>query len=102
METLEAFAKCTGLHINLEKSHIFLAGTPQPQVDHVLTISRMGMLDDSMSYLGIPLATKPHTNAQCAPLYVKIIATLGRWKNRFLSQAGRLSIINSIIFSLCG
>lgn len=102
MSTLEAFATFTGLHINLEKSHILYSGLTQPQADHVLSITKMSVLNNSTSYLGIPHATKSHTNAQCAPLYEKITSLLSSWQNRFLSQAGRLTIINSIVFSMCG
>jgi hypothetical protein len=53
-----------------------------------------------MSYLGIPMATKRITLSQCTPLYEKISAVFDKWHNKYLSQAGRITLLKSVIFSM--
>lgn len=53
-----------------------------------------------MRYLGLPLLTKGMTVTDFLPLVEKIRKRIGTWTGRFLSYAGRLQLINSVISSL--
>lgn len=51
-------------------------------------------------YLGLPLLTKNMTVLDYLPLIEKIRKRIGSWTGRFLSYAGRLQLIKSVIMSL--
>lgn len=51
-------------------------------------------------YLGLPLMTKNMTVTDFLPLIEKIRKRISTWTGRFLSYAGRLQLINSVIMSL--
>ena len=51
-------------------------------------------------YLDLPLLTKNMTVLHYLPLIEKIRKMIGSWTGRFLSYAGRLQLINSVISSL--
>ena len=51
-------------------------------------------------YLGLPLLTKSMTVLDFLPLIEIIRKMINSWKNRILSYAGRLQLINSVIISL--
>lgn len=53
-----------------------------------------------MRYLGLPLLTKGMTATDFLLLVEKIRKRIGTWTGRFLSYAGRLQLINSVISSL--
>lgn len=51
-------------------------------------------------FLGVPLITSKLSLADCYPLIAKIKARISSWTNKFLSYAGRLQLIKSVIFSI--
>src|SRR4051812_38133120 len=59
---------------------------------------RLGSLP--VRYLGVPLFSEKHTIKDCAPIIDKITARIKAWSSRFLSFAGRLQLINSILTTL--
>ncbi|GKG09035.1 hypothetical protein Tco_0334867, partial [Tanacetum coccineum] len=54
----------------------------------------------SMKYLGVPLLAKCLRISNCKQLVDKVKDRIGDWKNRFLSYAGRLQLISSVLASL--
>ncbi|GKA13247.1 hypothetical protein Tco_0692893 [Tanacetum coccineum] len=53
-----------------------------------------------MKYLGVPLLAKCLRIFDCKQLVDKVKDRIGDWKNRFLSYAGRLQLISSVLASL--
>lgn len=53
-----------------------------------------------VKYLGVPLTSKKLHLHQWQPLIDKITARMSVWTARFLSYAGRLQLIKSIVFSM--
>lgn len=51
-------------------------------------------------YLGLPLMTRRMTKMDCLPLIEKIKGRINSWKNKYLSYAGRLQLLTSVISSL--
>ena len=51
-------------------------------------------------YLGVPLVTRRLTVKDCSPLVEKVIARIHEWSAKLLSYAGRLQLIQSVLFSL--
>ncbi|CAL1370591.1 unnamed protein product [Linum trigynum] len=51
-------------------------------------------------YLGVPLSSGKLTVAACKPLIDKIVARISSWKSEFLSYAGRVELVSSVLYSL--
>ncbi|KAG7536908.1 hypothetical protein ISN44_As13g008310 [Arabidopsis suecica] len=85
----------------MEKSTIYLAGT---------AVSAHPMIKDWFSfdvgqlpvwYLGLPLVTKCLTSVDYLPLIEQLKRRIASWTTHFLSFAGRLNRISSILWSVC-
>lgn len=94
------FDKMTGLKISLEKSTLFMAGITAQKQDDILHQFPFASGSLPVRYLGLPLLTKRMTVSDYLPLIEKIRKRISSWTNRFLSYAGRLQLINSVITSL--
>lgn len=51
-------------------------------------------------YLGVPLSTKKLSVIQCQPLIRKILQRIDAWSTKFLSYAGRVQLIKSVLFGV--
>ncbi|CAA7034130.1 unnamed protein product [Microthlaspi erraticum] len=100
IKVFDDFAKMLGLKISLEKSTIFLAGVSnQIKEDMALCFPfTVGQLP--AHYLGLPLLTKCMSSHDYLPLIERIRKKITSWTARFLSFAGRLQHIASVIQSL--
>lgn len=56
--------------------------------------------DLPVTYLGLPLITKCLSRANCQPLLMKICSKLQLWTNIFLSFAGRLQLIKTVLMGI--
>lgn len=95
-DILAYFHDITGLKINLSKSHILIAGVPTEKKTEIINFSGLAELPTNAFYLGMPLNCSRLTKEHCMPLYEKIINKLLQWPSCKLSQAGRLTIVQSI------
>lgn len=77
-----------------------VAGIGQDLHTHILHKTKLQPSGVTTTYLGVPLASSRISKAQCMPLFEKITARLQSWSNKLLSQAGRLTLLNSVIFSM--
>ena len=100
LQVFEAFDKMSGLKISLEKSTLFLAGVGEQKREEILGHFPFASGKLPVRYLGLPLLTKCMTVGDFLPLIEKIRKRIGSWTGRFLSYAGRLQLINSVIMSL--
>lgn len=96
----EDFATISGLNISKEKSTMYLTG---------ISTRKMTRIDDRFSfctgelpvrYLGLPLLTKRMTKTNYAPLIETLRSRISSWTTRFLSYAGRLQLIKSVLASV--
>ncbi|XP_010430973.1 PREDICTED: uncharacterized protein LOC104715251 [Camelina sativa] len=94
------FAAYSSLCINLEKSTLFLAGVSSRSREALLTQFPFAAGTLPVRYLGLRLLTKRMTIHDCLPLIERIRSHIGSWKHRFLSFAGRLQLLSSVIASL--
>lgn len=97
------FSKYSGLKISMEKSTTFLAGVPattRQQLESTFPFD-IGELPVRYLGLGLPLLTKRLTTSDYAPLIEKIRKRIGSWSARYLSFAGRLNLISSVLWSTC-
>ncbi|KAL0865946.1 hypothetical protein Bca101_045064 [Brassica carinata] len=96
----EKFAKFSGLKISLEKSTLYMAGITQEDQNAILMNFPFAAGQLPVRYLGLPLLTRKMTVADYMPLMEKVRKRMCNWNGRFLSYAGRLQLINSVIMSL--
>lgn len=99
LRVFEEFDKMSGLKISKEKSVLFMAGSTQRE-EEISRQFRFAVRKLPVRYLGLPLLTKNMTVTGFLPLVEKIRKRIGSWTGRYLSYAGRLQLINSVIRSL--
>ncbi|KAG7543982.1 Reverse transcriptase domain [Arabidopsis thaliana x Arabidopsis arenosa] len=101
VEVFDAFAKRSGLKISMEKSTIYLAGLSDSTYQEIQERYQFDVGHLPVRYLGLPLVTKRLTSSDYMPLIERIKQKIGTWTSRFLSYAGRLNLIQSVIWSIC-
>lgn len=95
---LSLFSNFSGLKVNYTKSEFFCNNTSvQQQLAAILGI-KVGKLP--VRYLGVLLISGRLTAADCRVLTDKIVARTKSWTTRFLSFAGRLQLILSVLASM--
>lgn len=100
LDIFKSFAEASGLHISMEKTTLYLAGFNDTEKQELLSHYTLSHGDLPVRYLGLPLLTKQMTAQDYTPLIEKIRARISSWTARFLSFAGRLQLIASVIHSL--
>jgi hypothetical protein len=100
MNVLSQFYEMTGLKINIHKSEIIVAGVNNDQLHVISQATGLYPNPNTVSYLGMPLITSRITTNLCLPLYERITARLYSWTTLKLSQAGRLTLVKSVIFAM--
>lgn len=95
-EALDDFASWSGLHVNRDKTHLYLAGLDQCESN---TIARYGFPLGSLPirYLGLPLMSRKLRIAEYEPLLEKLSTRFRSWAVKCLSFAGRVQLIASVI-----
>jgi hypothetical protein len=98
--SFDQFRVASGLSLNLDKSSMFLCGV-EPDTKLQL-IGALGYREGKLRvrYLRVPLITKKLSSYDCLILMDRLMAKARSWLNRYLSYAGRLQLLNSILFFL--
>ncbi|KAK9742042.1 hypothetical protein RND81_03G144800 [Saponaria officinalis] len=98
--TLDKFASWSGLHANITKTDIFFGGVSKPVKDLILEQTGFVKGQFPFRYLGIPL----HSSRVAADVYgmllSKVQCSVQHWSSNLLSYAGKIQLINSVIFGL--
>lgn len=100
LKVFEEFDKMFGLKISLEKSTLFMAGISEQKRGEIVNHFPFAAGKLPVRYLRLLLLTKSIIVVDFLPLVEKIRKRIGTWTRRFLSYAGRLQLINSVIMSL--
>ena len=100
LRVFDVFDRMSGLRISMEKSTLFLAGVSNQKREEILSHFPFESASLPVRYLGVPPLTKNMTVLDYLPLIEKIRKRIGSWTGRFLSYAGRLQLIKSVITSL--
>ncbi|GJR25721.1 hypothetical protein Tco_1101953 [Tanacetum coccineum] len=99
-EALNEFKEASGLVPSLPKSKGYFC--------NVLNFTKIAILQIlpfeegylPVKYLGVPLVTSRLVFRDCKELIEKVHARVDDWKNKFLSAAGRLQLIRSVLSSM--
>ncbi|WZZ70410.1 hypothetical protein YC2023_081780 [Brassica napus] len=100
LSVFEDFEAWSGLSISLEKSTIYMAGVSVDEKRSILTNFKFAEGELPERYLGLPLMTKAMSKQDCFPLFEQIRSKISSWTSRYLSYAGRLQLINSLLISI--
>eukprot|EP00253_Pinus_taeda_P008941 PITA_08941 len=96
---LDLFMKATGMQINIRKSQCILEGfsrNERTQITASLPFESLPM-DDPFKYLGFWLKPNSYKKQDWQWLVAKIEAKIGHWSYKWLSRAGRLTLVNSVL-----
>lgn len=100
LKVFTEFAAISGLQISVEKSTLYVAGISEAVEADILSSFSFSSGELPVRYLGLPLLTKRMTVNDYLPLVGKVRKRMSNWTGRFLSHAGRLQLISSVITSL--
>lgn len=100
LSVFEDFAKWSGLNISIEKSTVYMAGVGEEEKGRILRNFPFAEGRLPVRYLGLPLMTKGMCKTDYLPLVEKVRSRINTWKSRFLSYAGRLQLIKSVLISI--
>lgn len=99
---LDQFYLTSGLDASYGKSEIYCSGFPLDVQTTLASIVGLQIGTLTVRYLGVPLSYKKLSPAACRPLLDKITSCISSWASRYLSYAGRLQLVNSVLSSLYG
>ena len=86
--------------MNSAKSELFHTGVSRQDVEAIQQTTGFKIGKLPVRYLGVPLITRRLSVGDCVVLIEKITARINSWTSRFLSYAGRLQLIQSVLFSI--
>ncbi|KAL5124246.1 putative ribonuclease H protein [Glycine soja] len=99
-EIVSFYKKLVGLQISHSKSKIYFGGVDEDT--QVRLQQESGFLVGKMpfKYLGVPLDNKKLTISNGQPLIDKMLKRVQHWSSKLLSYAGRVQLINSVLFAI--
>lgn len=97
---LDRFSSWSGLLPNKSKSEIFLAGGDSSLRNKILWAFGFQEGNLPVRYLGVPIISSRLKRVDCMALTDRITARIQSWTHRFLSFAGRLQLIRSVLHSI--
>ncbi|CAA7024809.1 unnamed protein product [Microthlaspi erraticum] len=100
IEILKEFQDASGLALSLRKTSLFLDGDNNQLTQDLAT--KFGLQTGSLPvrYLGLPLMPRNLTWQDCQPLIDKVKSRISSWTVRPLSFAGRLQLIQSVLYGI--
>lgn len=100
MEVLDRFARVSGLIANQQKSNVYFGGVDSGTKQEILDATGMTEGQLPFKYLGVPLSTQKLSMLQCQPLINRILQKMNTWAAKLLSYAGRVQLIQTVIFGI--
>lgn len=101
IELLQAYELSSGQKVNLDESGFYPSKRIQGHIIHQLA-TRLGCAARHfpLNYLGAPLFKRRCRGIYFDELISKFASRITGWKSRFISFAGRITLIKSILLSL--
>ncbi|XP_039056340.1 uncharacterized protein LOC120199270 [Hibiscus syriacus] len=97
---LKCFELGSGLSINFRKSCLAGVNVEENKLIQLALLCGCTVISLPFKYLGIPLGADPRRISMWEPVIEKFKVKLVGWKNRLLSFAGRVVLINSVLSML--
>ena len=99
-EALSTFTAHSSLQPNRSKSSVFVVEDNEGLHNFICDLFRFIKGDLLVKYLGVPLITTRLTSDDCKILVERMVALIHNWTSKSLSYAGRLQLIQSVLFSI--
>ncbi|XP_071714513.1 uncharacterized protein [Rutidosis leptorrhynchoides] len=96
---LDEFKACLGLVPSMPKSIAYFSNVSNALKSHILAMLPFEEGSLPVKYLGVPLVSTQLHYRDCKELVDVVSSRINNWKNKFLSFAGRLQLINSVLSS---
>lgn len=96
---LDEFYHLLGLEVNFSKSELLCNNANESIQINLATVLGIKKGTPLMRYLGVPLIAGKLSEGGCKALVDKITARIQSWTSKFLSFAGRLQLICSVLES---
>ena len=90
----------SGLKINFSKSSVGIFGADNNWVLAAAHFLKCRQMEIPFQFLGIPLGAKSSSCLVWEPLIKKFESKLSKWKQRALSMAAKVTLINSVLTAL--
>ncbi|XP_019244454.1 PREDICTED: uncharacterized protein LOC109224322 [Nicotiana attenuata] len=100
MEVLNHFSAVSRLLANIDKFNIFLARMDEECKQEILNCIGFSLGSLPIRYLGLPFSSKKWSKVECHALVEKITKRVCNGYSKLLSYAGRIQIINVVLFSI--
>lgn len=100
LQGVRKFSAISGLKPNPEKCSCFFSNVPLQTIHSIISSTGFEWGDLPITYLGLPLISTSLSKADCQPLIMRIFSRLQHWANLFLSFAGRLQLLKSVIMGI--
>jgi len=97
---IDSFSSWSGLVPNLNKSEVFLSGGSSGLRNDILNMLGFQVGSLPFRYLGVPVISARLGKADCITLVNAITARIQSWTHRFLSFAGRVQLVKSVLYSV--
>ncbi|XP_019242001.1 PREDICTED: uncharacterized protein LOC109229805 [Nicotiana attenuata] len=91
----QIFFTASGLVANTSKSSVYFGGVDSRTRLKIMEVLGYTKGDLPFGYLGVPLSTKRLSAIQCEPLIDKMLNRIQCWTAKFLSYAGRATLIKN-------
>ena len=90
----------SGLKINFAKSRFGAVGATKQWILNAATYLNCRVLSVPFSYLGIPIGANPRHSETWDSIVKKCERKLSKWKQKYLSLGGRVTLIKSVLNSI--
>ncbi|GKD67596.1 hypothetical protein Tco_1321686, partial [Tanacetum coccineum] len=100
MDTLDEFMNVSGLVPSIPKSTAFFCNVPIALKSSILNLMPFAEGTLPVRYLGVPLISSRLLYRDCKVLVEKLESRVNDWRNKFLSLAGRMQLVRSVLSSM--
>ncbi|XP_074278083.1 uncharacterized protein LOC141601688 [Silene latifolia] len=100
VQVLDNFGRLSGLKANPDKTSIYFGGVHPVVQSAILQFTNFSHSTFPFRYLGVPLNVSRLCLDHFGPLLTKVQGAIHHWTTSFLSYAGRLQLINSVLMGL--
>ena len=99
---VDLFSALSGMQPNPSKCTCYFGNVDSFTKLYALFLTKFVEGTLPMHYLGLPLISGALKARHCTPLITKITNKINLWTNIFISQAGRIQLIHSVLFGIHG
>ena len=100
MDALDEFKSVSGLTPSIPKSKAYFCNVLNHVKLSILNVMPFVEGKLPVKYLGVPLISSRLMNRDCRILVERVKSRVGDWKNKSLSFAGRLQLVQSVLSSM--